>query len=134
MLSTSSIEELGTTRPDLYAFRVQGEVSRADMAEMARRMKKAFDAHDQVDMLLYFEGFEGSAPDAGLDFDTLKSQRGSLSPVRRYVVANAPERAEKMVEAFGKALPVDAEAYDSLDDAFKSLGAKSMTVTGQPAA
>ncbi|MGA9251774.1 MAG: STAS/SEC14 domain-containing protein, partial [Roseobacter sp.] len=96
MLSTSSIKELSTTRPDLYAFRVQGTVSRADMTEMARHMNTAFDAHDNVDMLLYFEDFEGSKPDAGLDLETVKSQLRSLSSVRRYVVANAPDRAADM--------------------------------------
>ncbi|MGA9410169.1 MAG: STAS/SEC14 domain-containing protein [Roseobacter sp.] len=134
MLSTSSIKELSTTRPDLYAFRVQGTVSRADMTEMARHMNTAFDAHDNVDMLLYFEDFEGSKPDAGLDLETVKSQLRSLSSVRRYVVANAPDRAADMVEAFGKILPVETEAYDDLDAAFQSLDAKTMTTTGQPAA
>ncbi|MEE4189006.1 MAG: STAS/SEC14 domain-containing protein [Roseobacter sp.] len=131
MLATQSIQQLGTTRPDLFAFRVQGEVSRDDLTQMASHMNKVFDAHEAVDMLLYFEDFEGSTKGAGLDLVSVKSQVRSLSSVRRYVVANAPDHAAEMVETLGKVLPVDAEAFDDLDDAFKALGATSMTTTAR---
>lgn len=131
MLSTPSIEELSTTRPDLFAFKINGEVSKEDMRDMAQHMNDAFDAHSEVDMLLYFEDFKGAAPDAGLSLEAVQSQLRALSSVRRYVVANAPEQASDLVEAMGKLLPVEAEAFDGLDAAFKSLGATSMVSTSR---
>lgn len=127
MLSTSSIKELSTTRPDLYAFRIEGTVSQNDMAKMAEHMNEAFDIHDKVDMLLYFENFEGSDADAGLTLENAKSQMRALQSVRRYVVVNAPDRAADLVEAMGKVLPVKAESFDSLDAAFEDLSATAMT-------
>ena len=126
MLSTQSINQLSTTRPDLYAFRIEGEVSREDMTEMAEHMNSAFDAHDHVDMLLYFDEFKGSEAGASMSLENIQSRLRALSSVRRYVVANAPEAAAGMVETFGKILPVEAESYDSVDEAFEALGAKAM--------
>ena len=126
MLSTQSINQLSTTRPDLYAFRIEGEVSREDMTEMAEHMNSVFDAHDQVDMLLYFDDFKGSEAGASMSLENIQSRLRALSSVRRYVVANAPDAAGDMVETLGKVLPVQAESYETVDEAFDALGAKAM--------
>lgn len=127
MLSTPSIKELSTTRPDLYAFRIQDTVSRDDMKEMALHVNEAFDVHEKVDMLLYFEDFEGSDPDAGLSLESMESRFRALGSVRRYVVVNAPEQSQDLVNVMGRLLPVQAETFDSLDAAFEALSATSMT-------
>ncbi len=122
MLSTSSIEEFSTSRSDLFAFRLSGQVTRQDVTSMARYMNEVFDAEKQVDILLYFEQFDGFDADAVLDVETAKSQARALSSVRRYVVANAPGGAAGLLDAIGQFLPVEAESFEGLDHAFKSLG------------
>ena len=127
MLATNTIQKIGTTRPDLFAFAIKGKVTRQDMHDMASSMNEAFDAHDTVDMLLYFEDFQGSETAAQLDLETAKSQFRALSSVRRYVVVNAPEQAASLVEAMGKILPVDVEIYDDMQAALDDLDATRMT-------
>jgi hypothetical protein len=127
MLTSGSIQKIGTTRPDLYAFRISGEITRDDMNDMATHMNDVFDKQEEVDMLLYFKDFEGSEAGSGLSVEALRSQFRALNSVRRYVVANAPESAGQMVEAMGKLLPVDAESFDDMDAALDSLDAKRIT-------
>jgi hypothetical protein len=111
MLATPSIREVPSGRPDLYAFRISGTVTRDDMAAMGARMVEAFEATgDKVSMLLIFDGYEGAETLAGLSWPALRSRTESLWHVDRYVVAGAPERANEMVEAMGKVIPVKAEA------------------------
>ncbi len=121
---TPSIRELRTSRPDLHAFEITGTVGRDDMAAMGRRMLDVFDASPgEVDMLLVFEGFEGSEALAGLSWPSVVSQIRSLGNVRRYVTAGAPPAAGAMVEAMGKVIPVKTEAFDAPGEAWASLGA-----------
>lgn len=127
MLATRTIQKIGTTRTDLFAFAIKGKVTRQDVHDMASSMNEAFDGHGEADMLIYFEDFQGSDPTAQLDLRTAKSQFRALSSVRRYVVVNAPEQAASLVEAMGKILPVDVEIYDDMQAALDDLDATRMT-------
>lgn len=127
MLATRTIQKIGTTRTDLFAFSIKGKLTRQDVHDMASSMNEAFDGHGEADMLIYFEDFQGSDPTAQLDLRTAKSQFRALSSVRRYVVVNAPEQAASLVEAMGKILPVDVEIYDDMQAALDDLDATRMT-------
>jgi hypothetical protein len=126
MIETTSIQEIPSSRSDLCAFRVTGRVSRDDMAVMGERMLDAFEVHDEVDMLLVFEGYEGADGDCSFSLPAAEAQLKSLFDVRRYVVASAPAHAATMVEVVGKALPVEAKAFDTSRAAWDFLGARPL--------
>lgn len=125
-LATPTIRELTAPRPDLFAFEITGTVTRDDMTAMGRRMIHAFDAAPgKVDMLLIFDRFEGTDALAGLSWPTLRSQAESLWHVDRYVTAGAPEAASAMVEAMGRVIPVQAEAFETPEEAWRFLGVET---------
>ncbi|MGZ2255786.1 STAS/SEC14 domain-containing protein [Roseobacter sp. A03A-229] len=125
MLTTSSIVQVATSRDDLFAFRITGKISRADMTAMAEYVNDVFDRHDKIDMLLIFDKYEGAESGASLSWDALKSRVRALSEVRRYVVVGAPEAAADMIETFGKLIPVDTETFDTEEPAWRALGAEA---------
>lgn len=125
MLTTSSIVQVATSRDDLFAFRIIGKISRADMTAMAEYVNDVFDRHDKIDMLLIFDKYEGAETGASLSWDALKSRVRALSEVRRYVVVGAPEAAAEMIETFGKLIPVDTETFDTEEPAWRALGAEA---------
>lgn len=125
MLTTSSIVQVATSRDDLFAFRITGKISRADMAAMAEYVNDVFDRHDKIEMLLIFDKYEGAETGASLSWDALKSRVRALSEVRRYVVVGAPEAAADMIETFGKLIPVDTETFDTEEPAWRALGAEA---------
>jgi hypothetical protein len=123
MLMTPSIREIPGTPADLFAFRIEGEVGRDDMAAMGRRMVEVFeDRDDPVDMLLIFGSYEGAETFAGFSWPAIRSRTESLWNVRRYVTACAPEGASRMVEAMGKVIPPEAHAFDTEAEAWAHLG------------
>lgn len=127
MFTCSSITQIRTTRPDLFAFRITDEVSREDMAGMAEYMNAVFDSHENdVDMLLIFDRYEGAEMGASLNWESLKSRFKSLSNVRRYVVAGAPDAAESMIGIMDHLVPVDAETFDEESAAWQSLNAEAV--------
>jgi len=127
MLTTPSIRQVRTSRPDLYAFRIAGEVSRDDMEAMSELMNDAFDAHDdKVDMLLIFDRYEGSETGTTLSWEAIKSRFKSVTNVHRYVVVGAPDSAAEMIETWGSILPVEAETYSEEAIAWKTLEAEAL--------
>ena len=119
-----AIHPIEGDRPTLLAFRITGEVTREDMVGMARHVGDAFARHDTVDMLLVFDGFEGSETGAGLSPEVLQVQAASLWNVRAYVTAGAPDRAQAMIAAMGKLIPVDARSFDTEAEARAWLSAQ----------
>ncbi len=125
MLSTPSVIQIPTDRPDVFAFSIVAEVSRDDMAAMAAYMNDQFDALDKVDMLLIFDRYDGSEAGASLGWEAVKSRFRSLSNVRKYVVVGAPDAAASMIEGMGAIIPVKAETYSREEEAaaWRSIGA-----------
>lgn len=124
MLNTKSIEQFDTKLYGTFAFRIKAEIRDDDLEAMADVMNKAFDALDEVDMLLVFQSDEGSEFGAGMNFDVLKSRFRAISNVRNYCVANAPDNAESMIEFFNKLMPVDARTFNSEHNALEYLRAQ----------
>jgi len=123
----SSVTRIDTTRDDLYAFEITGQVTDAAMERMAKTMNEAFDRHqEKVDMLLIFRAFEGSEPGATFDIDVIASRLRSLTNVARYCVVGAPDSANTMIETMAKLMPVEAHTFalHELDAAWTLLGAQ----------
>ncbi|MEM7643816.1 MAG: STAS/SEC14 domain-containing protein [Pseudomonadota bacterium] len=119
MLTTPTIREMRVAKPGLHAFRLSGLLTRDDMAAMGKRMNDVFDtSDDKVDMLLIFDGYEGSEPMAGATSSAVKAQTQAIWKVGRYVTAMAPDGASAMVEAFGWVIPPQTHAFDTEADAW----------------
>lgn len=127
-MDTPTIKRVPTDNPAVFAFRITGRVTSEDMHAMAELMNKAFDAFDKVSMVLVFEGFGGRETGATFEPEAMKAQFRSVAKVDKYVVVGAPESAAKMVEGFGKILPVDAQAFprEKEDEAFAVVGARPL--------
>ena len=127
MLTTPSITQVKTSRPDLYAFRISQTITQDDMEAMAEVMNAAFDRHDdKVDMLLIFDRYDGAETGASWSWEALKSRFKSITNVRRYVVVGAPDSAEDLIERMASIMPVDAETHDTEIAAWRSLDAEAV--------
>lgn len=112
------IQQIQTTSPTAYAFRITGHVDDDASEALAKFMLEAFDRHEEkVDMLLDMTAFTGSDWDAMFDGDVIASRFRSLSEVRRYAVVGAPEKAAKMIGWMDRIIPVEAKAFDVSENA-----------------
>ena len=123
MFRTDTIAAFDTGLPGVHAFRITGQVTREDMAAMARHMLGVFERHGTVDMLLSFATGQTATPGAALSLDAVEVQAKSLSHVRNYATANAPGWAASMVRAMGTLLPVTARSFDTEEQALRWLAA-----------
>lgn len=113
----TGISRITTDNPQVYAFMIRGEVTTEDMEGMARLMNAAFDAADDVSMLLIFAHFDGREMGAGLNPEAMRAQFRSLAHVSKYAVVAAPEAAATMIAVMNKIIPVDARSFDAAQEA-----------------
>ena len=124
MLETPSSTETANDIDGLFSFTIRGKVSREDMESMARSMLDRFETWDNLDMLLVFADYDGAETGASLGGDALSAQARSLTNVRNYVTAGAPDAAGKMIEALSKLIPVDGRAFETEAEAMAFLRAQ----------
>lgn len=124
MFTTSSVMQTPNDVDGLFSFTIRGEVTREDMEAMAEFMLARFAEWEKVDMLLVFARYDGAETGAALGAEAVKAQFRSLTHVRNYVVAGAPEAAGTMIETFTKIMPVDGRAFDTEAEAMAFLRAE----------
>lgn len=111
-----SIKQRQSPRPNLLAFEIGAKIPKADIEWMSEIVDKAFDAYDEIDMLLIMTNYEGT--DLGTKFsgEAVAVQVRSLGHVRRYAVVGAPGWASAMIELSGKVSPVETKTFDLEDE------------------
>jgi SpoIIAA-like len=126
MLTTQTIQQIAATAPDVYAFRIRGEVAAEDLQAMAKTINAAFDVQPAVSMLLIFDHYEGVETGAGFDLETVTSQFRSLAKVEKYAVVGAPRVASVMINVMDKVIPTDARTFEADEEplAWAFVGAR----------
>ncbi len=128
MLNLPTVIEVANNRANLFSFRITGEVTHDDMTAMAEYVNDIFDDHDEVDLLMIFDRYDGAAAGAGLSWESIKSRFRSLMKVNRYVVVGAPDSAEALIEAMSTVIPVKAKTFDEELAAWRYLDAEATPV------
>ena len=108
----SGIQQIPTSRPDLYAFAVTGRIAEADMERMAATVSAGFDRFDRIDMLITMPGYDGAELGAAFDKEGLGAMLRSNAHVRRYAVVGAPAWAKAMIALLDPLTPVETRAFD----------------------
>ena len=122
MFVSPSIREAPNDREDVFAFHIVDEVSADEMQEMSHYMDTQFDRHDKVSMILIFDRYRGSESGASLNWDVIKTRLKSLTKVEIYALVNAPGSVARLLEVFGRLIPVDAKAFDNEAEAWAYVG------------
>ena len=123
------IVEIQTAAPNVYAFRIIGHMTEDDTEALAKYVGTAFDKPGKVSMLLDLSGMTGRDLDAMFDGDVSKTNLRSLRGTEKYAVVGAPDFAARMIGWFDRVIPVDAQAFDTIDEAWAFLGTRPVVPT-----
>ena len=125
-MTSSSIAQQLTTRPDLFAFEVRGRIREADIEAMARTLESAFDRLGTVDILIIMRHWEGLDMAAAFDGPALKAQGRAAAHVRKYGVVGAPLWAKAMINLFAPFTPVEERTFELAkeDEAWRWIGGR----------
>jgi hypothetical protein len=111
-----SVRLLGTTRPDVVAFEVDGRISGEDMKDLVARFDEALTAHQRLRVLVRVVEFDGVTSEA-LRAESLWSvkMRG-LKQIERYALVGGPDWMERIVQWSTPLLPIKTRYFDQTEE------------------
>jgi len=121
-----AVSQIPNTSDRVYAFEVSGHLDPDTSEALAQFMNARFDAHDKkVHLLFDLSKLEDSDGAAILKTDVARSRVRALSHVEKYAVVGAPDAANKMIDAMGAIIPVEARTFaaSERDAAWSFVGA-----------
>ena len=113
--SPTAVVQVESHRPSLLIFEIRAKIAREGMEWMARRVDPAFDAQEQIDLLLLMANYDCAELGAVFDGEAAGVMMRSLKHVRRYGVVGAPGWARAMIELFKWTTPVEEKTF-ALDE------------------
>lgn len=113
--SPTAVVQVESHRPSLLTFEIRAKIAREGMEWMARRVDPAFDAREQIDLLLLMANNDSAELGAVFDGEAAGVMMRSLKHVRRYGVVGAPGWARAMIELFKWTTPVEEKTF-ALDE------------------
>ncbi|MGJ8544021.1 MAG: STAS/SEC14 domain-containing protein [Sulfitobacter sp.] len=126
MLEQQAVIEIPTSRADLYTFRVTDRLSAEAAGALAGRLNELFDGHEQIDLMIIFDRFEGMDWDAGFNWEAWRADLRSGRNVGRYVIVGAGPLLEEITEAAGRILPLEVESFDDEIPAWRALDGEAI--------
>ena len=120
------VREIRTTEPNVFAYDIPGAVSEEDLKRMATRLDAAYETHEQVNLLLLFENYEGNEFGALLDPEVIKAHFKALTSLHRYAVVGAPAHMDVALQAVTAVLPIKPKTFDKAEiaEAWTWVGAR----------
>ena len=110
-----ALTQLKTERDDVYAFEIDGQVSKEEVGEVYQVLEKAYAEHDKIDLLIRIGRYDG------FDINTLFSDvvyAGKLHTIkhmRRYALVGGPSWMGNLVAFFDPLFRMEARHF-SLDE------------------
>ena len=110
-----ALTQLKTERDDVYAFEIDGQVSKEEVGEVYQVLEKAYAEHDKIDLLIRIGRYDG------FDINTLFSDvvyAGKLHAIkhmRRYALVGGPSWMGNLVAFFDPLFRMEARHF-SLDE------------------
>ena len=122
------VRQIPTTERFVYAFDVSGHASAEDLEDMARPMRAALDAGEEIALLVRLEPHPDDALGALADASATRLCLGSLEGVRRYAVVGDPPDAEALLAGLNLVVPVEARTCvrEAEDRAWRHVGARAV--------
>lgn len=123
-----SVSFVGTTRPDVVAFEVNGRLGAADARELLRVFDEAMADHDKLRILVLMRDFEGATLSAFREHGLLDAKLRGWHKVERYALVGAPGWLEGLARMIGPTLGIETRTFASGGeaDAWRWIGAEAV--------
>jgi hypothetical protein len=107
-----SVRLLGTTRPDVVAFEVDGRISGQDMHDLVARFDEALTTHEHLRVLVRVVAFDGVSLEALRAESLWSAKMRGLKQIERYALVVGPDWMERIVQRSTPLLPIKTRYFD----------------------
>ena len=112
-----ALTQIRTEREDVYAFEVDGHLTKEEVEQVYDTLEKAYEKHDKISILMRIGRYDG------FDWETLFSETayvGKLHAIRhinRYALVGGPSWAAGATQFFAPLFRMDVRHFEIDDEA-----------------
>ena len=110
-----ALTQLDTERDDVYAFEIDGQVTKEEVDEVYQTLEKAYEKHDKIDLLVRIGRYDGFDINALFSDVTYAGKLHAIKHMRRYALVGGPSWMANMMAFFNPLFRMEARHFD-LDD------------------
>ncbi|WP_230530437.1 SpoIIAA family protein [Microvirga roseola] len=112
-----SIRPIGTTKPDLVAFEVDGRIGAEDMRRLIATFNQAMDEHHRLRVLVRVRDFDGVTLDALRQEGLMAAKMRGWGKVERYALVGGPAWMEGVTASAAPFVGIQTRRYELADEA-----------------
>lgn len=112
-----ALSRIKTERDDVYAFEIDGHVSREEVDEAYRTLEKAYEKHDRINLLIRMGRYDGFDFNALFSDMTYAGKLHAIRHMRRYAIVGGPSWMGNMIRFFNPLFRMDARHFELEDEA-----------------
>jgi hypothetical protein len=129
--ASPSVRLIGTTRPDVVAFEVNGRIRQDDMHRLIEVFERALGDHERLRVLVRVVGFGGVTLKALREEGLASVKMRGWRQVERYALVGGPAWAATFAGWFGSLIRVQTRHFDAAreDEAWRWLEAEPRTTS-----
>jgi len=117
VLPKSDIKFLKTESADLFAYEINGVVTKEMVEKIIPKMQDVFENHDKIDLLVKVQNYSGVSPEVLVMPSLYAFKMEAINHVRRYAVIGAKGWMKQLVGIFKPFVPMEVKTFDLEDEA-----------------
>lgn len=110
-----ALTQLKTERDDVYAFEIDGQVSKEEVEEVYQVLEKAYAKHDKINLLIRIGRYDGFDINALFSDVAYAGKLHAIKHMRRYALVGGPSWMGNLVAFFDPLFRMEAHHF-SLDE------------------
>ena len=112
-----ALMRLKTERDDVYAFEIDGHVSREEVDEVYQTLEKAYAKHEKINLLVRIGRYDGFDLSALFSDVTYAGKLHAIRHMRRYAVVGGPAWMAHVIGFFNPLFRVQVRHFELDDEA-----------------
>ena len=112
-----ALTQLKTERDDVYAFEIDGHVSREEVDVAYATLEKAYEKHDKIDLFVRIGRYDGFDLGALFSDVTYAGKLHAIRHMRRYALVGGPDWMANMIRFFNPLFRMEVRHFELDDEA-----------------
>lgn len=112
-----ALSQIKTERDDVFAFEIDGHVSREEVDEAYQILEKAYEQHDKIDLFVRIGRYDGFDLSALFSDVTYAGKLHAIRHMRRYALVGGPDWMANMIRFFNPLFRMEVRHFELDDEA-----------------
>ncbi|MCP4318342.1 MAG: STAS/SEC14 domain-containing protein [Hyphomicrobiales bacterium] len=112
-----ALTQIKTERDDVYAFEIDGHVTKEEVDEVYQILEQAYEKHEKVNLFVRMGRYDGFDWSALFSDVTYAGKLHAIRHMRRYALVGGPDWIANMIRFFNPLFRMEVQHFELEDEA-----------------